>query len=328
MSQLRCVSWNFQSIRNKCAEVMEHILDHDANVVFLSETWLEADKNDITAQFRSYGFTLLHNRRKGREKEIGGGVGVLVKSTMIHKHMKCKFFTSFEITMVSLKLTNNTKIILVTIYRLLFIPAATFLEDFTELLEILSVMPEDFVLSGDINFHLESNDYYVELLRNLWNTFNLVQHVKVPTHKLNHALDLVLTRDGTSKISNLVAEDVQLSDHYMISFDCEVEVVQCVEKTITYRNLKSVDIDQFSSELKCKIESSMKGDFGERVSIYNNIVKEMVEKHSPLQSKMIKIVPNSPWFDTEYKDLRKRRRKAEKKYKRTKHPAEKEIFVK
>ena len=31
MSSLRCASWNVQSIRNKCPEVMEHILDLDAN---------------------------------------------------------------------------------------------------------------------------------------------------------------------------------------------------------------------------------------------------------------------------------------------------------
>ena len=99
MSSLSCVAWNVQSIRNKCSEIMEHILDHDANVVFLSETWMESDKNDTTALFRTYGYTLLHNRRNGREKEIGGGVGVLVKSTMIHKHLKCKFFSSFEVTM-------------------------------------------------------------------------------------------------------------------------------------------------------------------------------------------------------------------------------------
>lgn len=328
MSHLRCISWNVQSIRNKCAEVMEHILDYDANVVFLSETWMEADKNDITALFKSYGFTLLHNRRKGREKEIGGGVGVVVKSTMIHKHLKCKSFTSFEVTMISLKLTNSTKIILVTIYRLQYIPAATFLKEFTEFLEILSVMPEDFVLSGDFNFHMDSNDYYAELLRNLWSSFNLVQHVHVPTHKLNHTLDLVLTRKESSKISKLIAEDVQLSDHFMISFNYDVEVVQRVERVITYRNFQSVDVDKFSLELKNKLENRMKGNFGERVNIYNNIVREMVDIYSPTQSKKIKVVPNSPWFDSEYKELRKRRRKAEKKYRRTRDPYDKETFVK
>ena len=84
MSSIRCVSWNVQSIRNKCAEVLEHVIDQKASVVFLTETWMESDKNDITAVIRSYGYTLRHNRRRGREKETGGGVGVLVKSSMVH----------------------------------------------------------------------------------------------------------------------------------------------------------------------------------------------------------------------------------------------------
>ena len=45
---LSCVSWNVQSIRNKCAEVLEHIVDYDADVVYVTETWMEAEKNDIT----------------------------------------------------------------------------------------------------------------------------------------------------------------------------------------------------------------------------------------------------------------------------------------
>ena len=72
-----------QSIRNKCAEVLEHVTDHDADIVFLSETWMEADKNDITATVKVSGYTLFHDRRRNREKEIGGGVGVLIKITMI-----------------------------------------------------------------------------------------------------------------------------------------------------------------------------------------------------------------------------------------------------
>ena len=116
---------------------MEHVIDCDASIAFISETWMEADKNDITAIIKSYGYTLIHNRRKGREKIMGGGVGIMIKSSIIHKHLKSKMFSSFEQTMVMIKLTNNTKLILITIYRLLFASAVTFLNEFTEFLEIL-----------------------------------------------------------------------------------------------------------------------------------------------------------------------------------------------
>lgn len=328
VSSIRCIAWNVQSIRNKCAEVMEHVCDQNASLVFLSETWMEADKNEITALVKTYGYTMIHNRRKERKKEVGGGVGILVKSTFVHKHMKCKFFTSFEATMVNIKLTNNTKLIVVSIYRLLFVPAATFLKEFAEILEILSVMPEDFIIAGDINFHLESNDYNVRLLRKTWIDFNLTQHIKVPTHKLSHTLDAVLSLDDSVKISNIVAEDMELSDHVMISFDIHVEVLKHEEKMITYRDLKLVDTEKFSTEMKSKLHNDMRGNFGERVDIYNNILKNMVDEYAPVRTKKIKVVTNAPWFDSEYREQRKARRKAEKKYRRTKSPADKEAFIK
>ena len=303
-----------QSIRNKCGEVLEHVADYNASIVFLSETWMEADKNDITAMVKSYGYTLLHDRRRDREKEIGGGVGVLVKTSMLHKHLKGKTFSSFEHTMVSVKLTNNTKLILISLYRLQFISAGVFLKEFTEFLEILSIMPEDFVLSGDINFHLETNDCNVLSLHNLWNSFNLIQHVHFPTHKLGHTLDIVLTRD-TLKITNLVSNNAQLSDHYMIIFDIDAEVLKYEEKSISYRNIKTVDEKLFSNELKQKLLNDKSSTFGERVHRYNSVLKDMVQDYAPMQTKTIKVVPKAPWFDTEYKELRKLRRKAEKRYK-------------
>ena len=79
-SKLHCLGLNSQSICNKCPEVMEHVVDNDADIVFLSETWLRSKKNEVTGAVKEYGYTLRHTTRKGRKKEIGGGVGILHKS--------------------------------------------------------------------------------------------------------------------------------------------------------------------------------------------------------------------------------------------------------
>ena len=65
---------------------MEHIQDHNPSIVFLTETWLKSDVSDVTALVKTYGYRLVHNRRKNREKETGGGVGVLLKTGMKYKH--------------------------------------------------------------------------------------------------------------------------------------------------------------------------------------------------------------------------------------------------
>ena len=64
---------------------MEHLLDCNSDVVFLTETWLQSDENAITAEIKTYGYRLLHDRRKDRAKELGGGVGIVIKKQYICK---------------------------------------------------------------------------------------------------------------------------------------------------------------------------------------------------------------------------------------------------
>ena len=229
--------------------------------------------------------------------------------------------------MVTVKLTSNTKLMLITIYRLQFISAPIFIKEFTEFLEMLSVIPENFVLSGDINFHLETDDHYSKLIKDLFNNFNLVQHVDFPTHREGHTLDLVLTRNSIPKITNLMSNNVHLSDHYILLFDVEAEILKHEDKVITYRDLKAIDNIHFSEEVKQKLQVTTASSFGERISEYNKVMKELVDRFAPLKTKSIKIVSKAPWFDSEYVELRKRRRKAEKRYKSTKLEVDKKAFV-
>ena len=52
-----------------------------------------------------------------------------------------------------------------------------------------------------------------------------------------------------------------------------------------------------------------------------------MQEHAPLKKKKVKIIQSAPWFDSEYNNLRKLRRKAEKHYKRSKLSVDKDEFV-
>ena len=69
-------------------------------------------------------------------------------------------------------------------------------------------------------------------------------------------------------------------------------------------------------------------DMGEKLSGYNRILREKADEFAPIKTKEIKIKPNAPWFDSEYKTLRRKRRKAEKKYKKTKTLQDKNEYIK
>ena len=91
------------------------------------------------------------------------------------------------------------------------------------------------------------------------------------------------------------------------------------------RNLKNVNMERFMNEVKNKIQMT-DTDFGKNVSLYNTMLGDLVELEAPLQKRLIKVVKSAPWFDTEYKELRRERRKAEKKSKKTKSLEDKEKF--
>ena len=121
----------------KTEDIMEHLMDRDPAIVFLSETWLKSDKNHVTALVKTYGYILVHNRRKNREKELGGGVGILLKKYIVHKHVNYKFFSSFEMILVKIILKGNKYLTLVCSYRVLFVSITVFLDEIIQLFEIL-----------------------------------------------------------------------------------------------------------------------------------------------------------------------------------------------
>ena len=67
--------------------------------------------------------------------------------------------------------------------------------------------------------------------------------------------------------------------------------------------------------------------FSSCISLYNDTLTSCLDAFAPLKSKVVKDVPRAPWFDEEYRDLRKKRRNAEKLWRRTKIDVHKSIFI-
>ena len=63
------------------------------------------------------------------------------------------------------------------------------------------------------------------------------------------------------------------------------------------------------------------------VKNYNSVISDLLDKHAPIKTKEIKVVTTAPWFDEEYISLRKRRRKAEKKFRKSQSQNDKNEFI-
>jgi DNA-directed RNA polymerase subunit F len=63
------------------------------------------------------------------------------------------------------------------------------------------------------------------------------------------------------------------------------------------------------------------------VEVYNSVLFELLEKHAPLKQKEIVIHPNSPWYNSDIAEAKRARRKAEKKWCKSKLTVDYQIYV-
>ena len=212
---------------------------------FLTETWLQSDKNAITAEIQTYGYKLWHDRRKDREKQTGGGVGILVKFPLISKQLPVVHYTSFEHTVVKITLAKKKLLYLVSVYRLQYVSLTTFMDEFSELLDLYMISNDLCVIAGDINIHVETHNADAKKFKELLDLYDLDQHVDVPTHVKGHTLDVVITPKKDGFLSNVNVTHIDLSHHSLIDFKLMAEATVRKQKVITYRSLKNVDLAVF-----------------------------------------------------------------------------------
>ena len=97
---------------------------------------------------------------------------------------------------------------------------------------------------------------------------------------------------------------------------------------IKYRPTKSVDMEKFCSDVSDKLGAlPPTEDLKSKVENYNQVLRNLVDDYSPMRSLKIKQVAGAPWFDKDYVELRKLRRSAEQRYRRSGRDADKKVYT-
>ena len=71
---------NAQSARKKAVTIIEHIIDLNADFMFVTETWLKPQHTAVIKQLTPPGYAYCGESRQGTR--TGGGVGLIYKSTL------------------------------------------------------------------------------------------------------------------------------------------------------------------------------------------------------------------------------------------------------
>ena len=241
----------------------------------------------------------------------------MFRTSFKSKHYRRNKFTAFEHQTVSLN-TGTDSIWVTTVYNPSGIFSGDFDGEFSELLSDLQSSPGKHLILGDFNFHVNNaSDTNAKKFETVLDQFNLKQNINVPTHIAGNTLDLVITSSDLC-VHNLKTDHSINSDHFAVLFSIKSTSPGTVKKTVTYRNWKSVNIDQVKEDISSSFSGFTCTDPEEGVKSYNSILQGIVENHAPLKSREVTIRADAPWYNSELTKEKQLRRKLERKYKRTK----------
>jgi hypothetical protein len=126
-----------------------------------------------------------------------------------------------------------------------------------------------------------------------------------------------------------VYEDVDLSDHYPIFCSSQKFSTSPKEiKQITYREIKKINAEQLKVDFISAVENVdlVSQDLKASCETLFGEVSKVLDIHAPVITKTITTLHTAPWFDAEYKEQRKLRRRAEERWLKSKSENDYQLF--
>ena len=305
---------------------MTTLSDYSVDIAAVCETWLNDSNNPTTAAIRSYGYSIIHNFRVDKK---GGGTALIYKNCFSLSPISFpNTFKTFELTAAQAN-RDAVKIIFAVLYRTG--PLSTsFNQELDILLANLSGRCDSFVLAGDFNIHfnLSSSNRLIGQTLEILNSYGLQKIVNKATHISGGSLDQIFMYSHKGQLSHSVhieADNSLGSDHFPVYCDLEVTLTTKYFRKIQYRNLKEINPEELQSRLTAITDTYIvaEGDFKDIMIDLNCTTSDMIDELAPICEKMVSTVDTAPWFDNEYREHRKRRRKAERDWKKELDPEKK-----
>ena len=188
---------NARSVRNKTADIFDVICESKADLIAITETWFTKNDSAVKVELCPIGYKIVDHPRTGR---TGGGTALIFRDTLNVKKVDGGQKDSFEFSeWIVTSSPHNARIFIV--YRPPYsedhkVSTSVFFDEFSDCLKSLLLCKEQLLITGDFNIHTDKGhqDPISSIFLNLLESFNLQQHVTMPTHLHGHILDLIITR--------------------------------------------------------------------------------------------------------------------------------------
>ena len=251
---LSIASLNARPIRNKSADVCDVIKQHGVDLFTIVESWHEQENDLSVRSIRPDGYRSLDAPRSSSGSisagQQGGGVVLLYRDNISAKRITIDLVPrTFEFLLSMIKLPRSNVVVL-AVYRTGPI-TAVFYDGLSSMLELLVLCSCPIATTGDLNIHLDDpDDVNTVKLRNLLDSFGLIQSVREPTHLLRRTLDVVITRSDLQMPVVRVGLPGEISDHSLLLVSLQLPRSPVCFIDVTTRAWKNFDEEAFRDELR------------------------------------------------------------------------------
>ena len=120
------------------------------------------------------------------------------------------------------------------------------------------------------------------------------------------------------------------SNHFAVLFTLPLTAPTKAKVTVSMRKLKAIDIQAFSdsisdSKLELRVRAVVSAT--ESYEFYNTTLRELLDDHDPVHQRTTTTRSESPWFTTNIKLAKAKRRSLEKQWRRTSLTLHRDIYV-
>ena len=249
------------------------------------ETWLRNEDDLATRQIPPEGYNVLSYLRQGRTR---GGIALVH-----HNHINIMDLETNHPTLTTMDthcFTINIAASHIFLQIIYWFPNTSMIDFGNELADHFeshaSNLTDKLLLVGDFNVHVDNPDTI--LLNDLLASYNLVNRINFPTHKLQHTLDLIID-NGNNSLIKRSSRGLLILDH---------NFVHC---TLNIKQIKKMDHTAFRDNLKKHLNLLEDQSLEDMISTYDSILSQTLNTLAPVKTKTIKTMQVQPWFSATIK---------------------------
>ena len=319
---------------SKILELNSYIYQCKPDIVVLNETWLKKsildseilDNNNYKI-FRCDRTDMSHPPdpiNKDKFKRNGGGVLIAVKTELDVTSKEIRLEPGAEIIAIKLTLSNGTKLIFSTCYRVGTLGHANHISIEKSLRSVfLNHKNSKIFVMGDLNLsdiHWPLDENYspsntIEgAFIDTFNELGMTQCINSSTHIKGKTLDIVLTshESNLQDIEILEHNVVCKSDHFPITFNVKTQITRKKSCKRKIYNFKRANWDALNYELRQTNWKAMLDSYEPKLAWcrFKTKLFELVNKYIP--KIVIKSEFKPPWFDSELYHLCRKKERCRK----------------